>query len=620
MAVLDHSRPFYKVDFYGPDSSELKSAFSPNIFLDTEKPSENNLVSSDIYISHLTVTSKLDASVNSCDLEVRHGIGGEMPIEVGYKAKIYFGFYDQDKSQGPEFSIVYTGFVTEIKNGLEKSIINCKSSMKKITKKKTKITFARMMGLNEIIKKFAIELGGLELAQNGIYDPQINKQPGFGVSEQQPIIDHVKKIAKYGGLDVFLDVFDKFHAIPWDTSKLKDAPASETSWVSARESIESDNSDFYKHKIEFDRNLVDINFEQSAEKYSGVEVVSYIPFSEKQAHTIDPVKVVYPSTGSDTTGKPLDRHKLSHITREDAEKIAENIHRFNTGKIRGGIKLLGAPQIRIGDGIKFSGPDLEQLPFSNIKFDAKGSTHSISDILFQVTEVQHKFDTVEGYITKLNLLDKPASVGGPSGAGAAGGAGTAAGAGITAEGVEFTGEAGTVASGIPIQITNVQWDKEEARQGDLITLTADVEGASDGTQGEIEIYEHDVDGIHDSIAKFPVDVNNNKIKTTWEYEYHEDTDEIPTDEELQKQGLQYNPPEYFFVVNIGDADGQSGILKFKDYVEIYLKDVDGEPMANEEYILQLPDNSEIKGNLDSEGYAKVEGIPPGKITVKFPNL
>jgi hypothetical protein len=113
---------------------------------------------------------------------------------------------------------------------------------------------------------------------------------------------------------------------------------------------------------------------------------------------------------------------------------------------------------------------------------------------------------------------------------------------------------------------------------------------------------------------------SNKIETTWEYEYHEDTDEIPTDEELQSYGLSYNPPEYFFVVKIGDAEDISGILLYKDYVEIYLKNPGGEPIADEDYILTLPDGTEIEGKVDSEGYAKVEGIPPGKVSVRFPNL
>ena len=621
MVVLDHLKPFYKVEFYDPQASELRSVFSPNIYLDNEKPSNDSTISTEVFISHITVNSKIDASVNTCDIEIRHGIGSQSSIKVGDQIKVYLGFYDQDKSQGPEFSIAFTGLVTSVRSAFEKSVITCKSSMKKIAKKKTKITFSRMMGINEIINQLAISIGGLELSQSGIFNPNINKQPGYGISEQKTILEEIKRLARYSAMDVYMDVFDKFHATPWDKSQLTTPSADETNWLSARGKNESENCNYYKHKILFDERLLDINFDITGDKYSGTEVVSFIPFSEEQAPTIDPVKIEYKPSNPDAS-KPLNRYKLSHLIREDAEKIAENLYKSDAGKIIGTLKLLSMPQIRVGDGIIFEGEGIEELPFNNIKFDTNGSSHQITDITFQVAEVQHKFDTVEGFVTNIKIIDSPATVGSTAAAtSATGGAGAAAGAGIISTEAEFAGLAAEAAgTELGITISNAQWDKEEARQGDIVTLTADVEGAPDGTMGEIEIYEHDVDGIHDLIKKLPVVVTNYKVKTTWEYEYHEDTDEIPTEEELKKYGRDYNPPEYFFVVKIGDAEDQSGILLYKDYVEIILKNRSGEPIADEDFIFTLPDGSEIEGKVDSEGYAKVEGIPPGKVTVRFPNL
>jgi hypothetical protein len=383
------------------------------------------------------VSSKIQASVNAADLEVRHGVGGEISVQVNDKVKIYFGFYDQDKSQGPAYSLAFSGIVTKVKNGLEKSNISCKSAMKKIAKKKTKITFAKMMGMKDLLNKFAIDLGGLELSQSGIFDPGINKQPGYGISEQQPILEHVKRLSTYCAFDAYSDVFDKFHATPWDKSKLKDATTGEGPWLDARGSSESENDDLYKHKVAFDKNLLAIDFDITGDKYSGTEVVSFIPFSEDQAHTIDPIKVEYVSpTGDD--GKPLNRYNVSHLVREDAEKIAENLFKHDSGKILGSIKLLSSPQIRVGDGIVFDGEDVEEIPFESIKFNTDGSGNKITDITFQVAEVQHKFDTVEGFVTNLKLIDLPASAGSlDAGVGTGTGAG-AAGVGASGE-TEFTG-------------------------------------------------------------------------------------------------------------------------------------------------------------------------------------
>ena len=169
----------------------------------------------------------------------------------------------------------------------------------------------------------------------------------------------------------------------------------------------------------------------------------------------------------------------------------------------------------------------------------------------------------------------------------------------------------------PIEITNVQWDKDEARRGDILKLSADIEGAADGTEGIIEIWEHDEDEAHDFITKIPVQVKNSKVELDWEYEYHEDTDGIPTEEECEKG---YNPPEYFFRVIITGVSADSGLLEFKDWIEIELNDDLGNPIPNVEYILNLADGKQRKGNLDDKGFAVEKDVPPGKVSIEFPEF
>ncbi len=168
-----------------------------------------------------------------------------------------------------------------------------------------------------------------------------------------------------------------------------------------------------------------------------------------------------------------------------------------------------------------------------------------------------------------------------------------------------------------IQIKNCKWDKKEARRGDVLKLTADIINAYEGIEAEIQIWEHDSDGAHDFITKFPAVVKNKKIEAEWEYEYLEDTDDIPTKEESEKG---YNPPEYFFRVVVAGVSADSGLLPFKDWVEIQITDRMGNPLKNENYVLHLPDGSEKKGKLDENGYAKVEGIPPGAFKIELPDL
>lgn len=168
-----------------------------------------------------------------------------------------------------------------------------------------------------------------------------------------------------------------------------------------------------------------------------------------------------------------------------------------------------------------------------------------------------------------------------------------------------------------VQIKNCKWDKKEARRGDILKLTADVLNVYEGTEAGIQIWEYDSDGAHDFITKFPAIVKNKKVEAEWEFEYHEDTDDIPTKEESEKG---YNPPEYFFRVIVAGVSTDSGLLEFKDWIEIELKDEEGNPIPNEDYNLFLPDGKKRKGKLDKNGYTIEKNIPPGKCKIFFPNF
>ena len=169
-----------------------------------------------------------------------------------------------------------------------------------------------------------------------------------------------------------------------------------------------------------------------------------------------------------------------------------------------------------------------------------------------------------------------------------------------------------------IRVWNLKWGQKEARRGDVVKLNAEIEGIADGNEAMIYIYEHDQDGAHDFITKFPGVVKGNKLEAEWEYDYHEDTDDIPTEEEKQRYGRYYNYPEYFFVIHKGGCGAQSDLLRFRDWVEIEFVDEYGEPVKDAEYIVKLADGTEVSGKLDQNGTARIEDVVPGPYWVQFP--
>jgi len=165
----------------------------------------------------------------------------------------------------------------------------------------------------------------------------------------------------------------------------------------------------------------------------------------------------------------------------------------------------------------------------------------------------------------------------------------------------------------PVKISNLKWDKNEARRGDTLKLTADIKGAYDGAEAMIEIYEHDNDGAHDLVTSFPSLTKNQKLKAEWEFQYVEDTDDIPTDEEAENG---YTNPEYFFRVTMGGVSADSGLLKFKDFIEIEVVDFNEQKM-NVDYTIRFSDGTEKSGSVDENGDIKITDAPPGPYKIDF---
>jgi hypothetical protein len=168
-----------------------------------------------------------------------------------------------------------------------------------------------------------------------------------------------------------------------------------------------------------------------------------------------------------------------------------------------------------------------------------------------------------------------------------------------------------------VHITNVKWDKSEVHRGEVLKLTADVKGAPEGTEAVIEIYEHDEDGANELVTKSTSTVRSNRIEAEWEYQYTGKTKDIPTAEETEKG---YHHPQLFFRVSVGEVSADSGLLIFKDWIEIKLQDRRGNPMSGAEYVLHFADGSQKRSKLSAEGTAIEGTIPPGPCRLEFPGI
>jgi hypothetical protein len=58
----------------------------------------------------------------------------------------------------------------------------------------------------------------------------------------------------------------------------------------------------------------------------------------------------------------------------------------------------------------------------------------------------------------------------------------------------------------------------------------------------------------------------------------------------------------------------------KTWIEITLVDVEGNPVAGQNYQITAPDGKVVKGKLDGKGFAHVDGVQSGSCAITFPDL
>jgi uncharacterized Zn-binding protein involved in type VI secretion len=162
-------------------------------------------------------------------------------------------------------------------------------------------------------------------------------------------------------------------------------------------------------------------------------------------------------------------------------------------------------------------------------------------------------------------------------------------------------------------LSDAAWSKDEARTGDTVTLSAKVDGFADGVAAKITIKERDLSGADKAVETLDAKVKGGKVEIDWDYP-SQDADE-PSSGSSAPAG--FSRPEYFFTVEVQDCTTTSGMLFFKDWLEIDLKDAQDQPMANQEYRLVLPSGEVRKGALDRNGHARIEDVPPGRARVEI---
>lgn len=162
-------------------------------------------------------------------------------------------------------------------------------------------------------------------------------------------------------------------------------------------------------------------------------------------------------------------------------------------------------------------------------------------------------------------------------------------------------------------IVKAAWSKKEARDGEKVKMQAEAIGMSSGVKAEFEVWKKDI-GRAESIIDVikDVSVSGGKAEAEWTYEFgDEDFDENDT----RPEG--FSSPQFFFIVRMEGVQQRSGMLDYKDFIEIQLTDEDDKAVGGIGYRAFLPNGEVRKGKLDGDGYAKIKNVRPGKVRIEF---
>jgi uncharacterized Zn-binding protein involved in type VI secretion len=158
-------------------------------------------------------------------------------------------------------------------------------------------------------------------------------------------------------------------------------------------------------------------------------------------------------------------------------------------------------------------------------------------------------------------------------------------------------------------IVSAKWSKLSARDSETVKLRIEAVGFDSGSNVKFEIWEKNAnkaDSLIQTVENVPL--QNDKAETSWQYTW--------SDNQLSAVAG-YSTPAFYFMAFVSGIAQRSGLLSYKDYVELWLKDADDNPVANAKFRVFLSSGEVREGQLDSNGYKKLEKVPPGKWRAEF---
>ncbi len=270
-------------------------------------------------------------------------------IAGGDQVEIEFG------TNGPQK--VYTGIVEEIIKGILNCTILCQSSCTAmVTTKVNKLYEKQKAGdiVNDLAQIAGVTIGTIE---NGL------EYPVYILGKDRNMFEHTLELAHHNGFDCYANVGDKIVFSKYMGTSV--------------------------HQFQYGVNIFDFKLDESSPSFSTVEIYGESPSSlglGKDAYSWLTKQEVKGSAGNGEAPLRICNPTLKDL--DSAGIVAQSILEQISKSKSGSLKVLGHPEIKLGDAIQIS-----DMPDSNL------------DGTYKITGIKHKLSKHSGFITIIDWTE-----------------------------------------------------------------------------------------------------------------------------------------------------------------------------------------------------------------------
>ena len=380
--------------------------------LDSERPS-GYAVQENTYITSIKVCSGFEPYVNECEIQISNISGHGPEIAVGDILRVFLGYYRKDRPHQPDYAKVFTGAVGEIERGFTGCRVTAFSRIAQLISLRRNVVINRDT-IDNIIKKLAAEAEEIEINEVSSSDIQKSR---YIFSDSENLYEIIRELCIQGGMDLYMDVHDRFIAKVWDPEKpLPGELGLEKIYPYTKD---EKNTGQHIHNFYFGLNIIDMRVEYRESNIGSLEIRSFSSYGEEneRQHSIARYGSIKKADHEEEIPSRRDEVVYLPFTPpESAEKIAENLMRYHNPRLTGTLEVVGSPHVRLNDGIRTAGrlfgiDPLSDVSVSGSKWDAVYDDNRPTEDegggkTFQVVGVDHLFNFTDGFLTTFKLEER----------------------------------------------------------------------------------------------------------------------------------------------------------------------------------------------------------------------